>query len=855
MKSKVLAESVLVGRERELDELKSFLNSAMDGKGTTVFVSGEAGSGKTRLVTEFLKQAKKQEVTILTGWCLSNAAVPYFPFFEAFNAYFSGEHDEEKICASSVDGKSNSKRNEFEKIGPKEIEVKNWLNGPPHSEKFGDPHIATPQVWKDQTFTAVANTLSSISARHPVVLFIDDVHWADSASLALIHYLGLTVNSEKVLVLATFRSEQLVADAEGRPHPLVETLRLMRREDLIKEINITSLDQTCVSELAGNMLGGDLQQDLAQKLAEESQGNPLFVVESLRMLHERNSLILERDQWRLTSDAIGIPPKIKDIILQRLGALLRNQRNVLDAASVIGEKFDAELLASVLGQDSIEIIKILDSIAKDTSLVGCEGELYRFDHARTRDAIYDEISPALKRGYHAKVAEKLESMSKNGKLPFSDLAYQYAQAGNKDKAVKYALAAGQDELAKWSNVEAIKHFTYVVQAVGENPEHAQEKMMTLEGLGDAYYASNNFQQAVTIFEQVADIQNGAAKLRVLRKALQANIYQGDISQQNTLTQKAEEIATVDRLEAARLLPSKAFVIQSPSDWVTARTLFEEALQVFEEEYALSDSAQALLWLGFGQAMSGQLEMGVGSALRSIALYDELGDFRSQIEAYAYAGGTFQACTFGEDANRMFAKAVEVNEQYKIWDYVRLFPAYVWESMGLIGEDVPSAISKALKALEYFEMTDSRLYAGAVYGILIIAHAFAGDTLRVDEYYGKLMSLPKHVLSNPPTQLYFAPTMGVYHAAKNEYEKSNKYFNDWFAVIKSFFPNPFLEASSKQLFAWALGKQSRMEDAQAQLEQAQKIIQTTRERFSHVNIQPSLMTLTRPEVNQTFYLSA
>ena len=96
LQSKFLAESVLVGRERELEELQLFLNSAIDGKGATVFVSGEAGAGKTRLITEFLNQAKKQQVTILTGWCLSNAAVPYFPFFEAFNAYFSGEGAEKK---------------------------------------------------------------------------------------------------------------------------------------------------------------------------------------------------------------------------------------------------------------------------------------------------------------------------------------------------------------------------------------------------------------------------------------------------------------------------------------------------------------------------------------------------------------------------------------------------------------------------------------------------------------------------------------------------------------------------------------------------------------------------------------
>lgn len=828
MESRILADPQLVGREAELEKLGYFFEQAKSGRGTTVFISGEAGSGKTRLVKEFLKAVRREDVAVLSGWCLSNAAVPYFPFFEAFNRYFASE-DAEKL------------------------EIKDWRMGAVRSEALAGSQAVTPQVWKDQTFTAVANALDSISAKRPVVLFIDDLHWADSASLALIHYLASNVSSDKVLVLGTFRSEQLVADAEGRPHPLVETLRLLRRQNLVEEIFIRSLDQKSVSTLAQNMLGGCVQLELAQRLSKESQGNPLFVVESLRMLNERNGLVFEGDEWRLTAGAIGIPPKIRDIILQRLSVLSRDQRGVLDAASVIGEQFDASLLASVLDQESVETIKLLDAVSKETSLVVCDEELYRFDHARTRDALYSDLSPAFRKVYHAKVAEKLESTSVDGKLPLSDLAYQYAQAGNKCKAVEYALAAGKDALAKWSNGEAVKHFSFVVKTTGDAVDQAEDKLVALERLGDAYYAGDSLRQAVAVFEEFANVQSGAARLRALRKAAEAAIYVGDIARQKELTVKAEAAVkeTGDRLEAARILNLRVFLIQSPSDWLVARKNGEQILRVFEEEYALSDAAQVLRWVAYGQAMLGGLEKGVEFALRSIALLDELGDFRSQLEAYAYAGGTMQAGALVEEANGMFAKAVEVNEKYKIWDYVRLFPAYVWEAMGLVGSDTPKAIAKALQALEYFEKTDSRLYAGAVYGILVVAHALAGDVDRVDEYFGKLMSLPKDILSNAPTQIYSAPTMGTYYAAKNEFEKSNKIFTDWLAAINSVFPSPFYEASSKQLYAWSLSRQGKMEEAKVQLSEAQKIVEAAQERFRHVNVHESLMTLTHPEVNQTF----
>ena len=216
LKPGLLAEPVLVGRECELEQLSSLLNLAIEGKGSTVLISGEAGVGKTRLVNEFLNSAKNQAVAISTGWCLSNAAVPYFPFFEAFRRYFSTEPE------------------------TKELDIKNLFMGNPQREKLGNPQIITPQIWKDQTFTAVASTLISISKKHPVILFIDDLHWADSASFTLLNHLANN-KIRKILLIATYRTEQLAESNNGKSHPLLETLRLMRRQGLIKEITVLNL--------------------------------------------------------------------------------------------------------------------------------------------------------------------------------------------------------------------------------------------------------------------------------------------------------------------------------------------------------------------------------------------------------------------------------------------------------------------------------------------------------------------------------------------------------------------------------------------------------------------------------------
>ena len=577
--SGVLAEPVLAGRERELEELQALLNLAVEGKGTTVFISGEAGSGKTRLIKEFLSNAKqKQDLTTLTGCCLSNAAVPYYPFFEAFTSYFTTE---------------SSQENKPAKIRNEEQEIKSWLLGPTQAEKLGTRETFAPQVWKDQTFVAVTQTLSNISDDKPIILLLEDIHWADSASLALMHHIGRAISSKRILVLATFRSEALTTDAQGHPHPLVETLRQMRREDLYKEIKLSNLNESNVSSVAKSMLGGNLQKELAEKLTKESQGNPLFVVESLRMLHERESLIQENDQWRLSVNELGLPSKIKDIILQRLSTLARNQRRTLDVASVIGERFGVELLAQVLGQDTLELTETLESIAQATSLIFCGEELYCFDHAKSRDAIYEEISPVLKRGYHAKIAEKLEATSKREKLPFSELAYHYAQAGNEEKAVKYALAAGEDALARWSNSQAIKHFEYVLQNIQEG--HAEEKRTALEGLGDAYAANYMYGEAIKTFDELAAHETGVVRLRALRKAMDAAFLKGDTDLVLEYARKAEEVTVDDRLEEARFINTmaRAWGFAGPGDQKMDMADYDAVLQGLQEENSIADAADAL----------------------------------------------------------------------------------------------------------------------------------------------------------------------------------------------------------------------------------------------------------------------
>jgi KaiC/GvpD/RAD55 family RecA-like ATPase len=865
LKSGVLAEPILVGRERELEELQASLNSAVKGKGRTVFISGEAGSGKTRLVREFLNVARKMGVAVMAGWCLSDSQVPYFPFMEAFNSYYSAS-DEEEAKSNLLQPQSQLGLGTPARVGLMGGggEITSWLTG---AKQAGKATALSPQAWKDQVFAAVSETLHTIATQGPMVLFIEDVHWADSASLALLHYVARAINnSERILVLATFRSEELTTDAEGHAHPLAETLRMMRREELFTEIKLSNLSQDSVSKIAESMIG-NLQPELASKLTTESRGNPLFVVESLRMLYERKSLLQENNEWRLAVDELGIPNKIKDVILRRLACLKYAQRRVLDAASVIGEEFDVELLSTVLGQDYLEILETLNVVAHSTSLVSVEGNHYRFDHARSQETLYEELALPLKRGYHNKIAEKLESI-KNETLYLSDIAYHYAQAGNKEKAVKFSFAAGKDELAKFSNEQAIRHFQYVLQNIADG--QVEEKWAAMEGLGDAYAANCMYGDAIKTFDELAASVTGVAKLRAFRKASDAAYAKSD--ERDPLLEyakKAQELGVDDRLEMARIIDNRgkawhwwnlAQGLSKPStllgeDPMMGLADYDAALRVFEEENSLVDAAEALARSGIMCEVDDRLhEKGIGELLRSVAIFRELGDARKETYATPYIGiGLWIAGLFPE-ARREYANVLKIGE--KLGAFQEL--AYSSSGLSLLDElegKLEDALSEALKALEYSKKTDIiALHAGLC---ARLAHLYGklGDLKKADEYFDIISKLPQEIRENNHFTITAQAAEGVYFAAKSLWEEANQFFEKRMAIgeilARRHVKNCADEIFQRGAYAWALERQGRFEEAKAQRDIIKKVLEEVEERFGHASMQLAVWVPRKVQLGEEF----
>jgi KaiC/GvpD/RAD55 family RecA-like ATPase len=248
-----------------------------------------------------------------------------------------------------------------------------------------------------------------------------------------------------------------------------------------------------------------------------------------------------------------------------------------------------------------------------------------------------------------------------------------------------------------------------------------------------------------------------------------------------------------------------------------------------------------------------LQKGIAESLRSIALFEELGDFRFQMEAYYTAGITFGNCLLGNEGAParlgMYAKVIEIDEKTKMGDYQRLvyanaFSAWVYEQMGNWEE----ALSHSLKALELSKKTDNLIAPAIAYSNLSLEYVRLGDLKHAEEYFEKLMKLPPEVLLNPFVQGVFAKA--VFFAGKGQWKESNLCFKEIFEGLKAF-PSPGFELTVKLGFAWALERQGRFEEAKSQLEECQRIRQEAEARFEHADLQAYLMTRRQVEVGEEF----
>ncbi|MDH5607758.1 MAG: AAA family ATPase, partial [Anaerolineae bacterium] len=363
--------SPIIGRRDESSLLEQDLKAAAAGKGKIVLLAGEAGMGKTRLANH---AGENSNLTFLGAAANETATPPYGPFIDIFRNYLRNHP------------------HGFDKLGPLKPYLAQLLPEINHSTN-GEDH--------NTLLEAIRVAIETIAAQSPTLLFIDDLQWADHATLDLLPKLAEPIKDLPLLLLLAYRSDEI-----PRGHPVRRIRNDLRRANHLNEINIEPLTPNETRELSEQLLQSTVSPSLSQALYYKTQGVPFFIEELTAAMNENGHLQTDGQIIDLVSpENIPLPETVRDAILIRFDKLSPQTKEYLEIASVVGQQFSFELLSGLIEHERV------DDAIQHGFLIKSTSDLGQFRHALTREAIYNEISWSRARDLHRKIAAYLEDIN------------------------------------------------------------------------------------------------------------------------------------------------------------------------------------------------------------------------------------------------------------------------------------------------------------------------------------------------------------------------------------------------------------------------------------------------------------
>lgn len=524
----------MVGRQQQLAELDALLDLARSSAGQVVFLAGEAGVGKTRLVREFVQEkGAAQDLGVYIGHCLDERpAPPYGPFAELLRSL-------NRISAGEPLGKASG-------IWADEL--------PDLAYRIADARL-DPLADRRRLFQEIFQALRPESG-HTNLLILEDLHWSDEASQDLLHYLGRAIERERVLIVGTYRSDEL-----PRLHPLAGLIARLTRDRRYHEIRLAPLSRTDLAQMLDATLGEPPPIELLETLYERTEGNPFFTEEVLESLISNGMLTnpgsTSRPGRRFST--VAIPVSIKDSILRRVADLDPAAAAVLRDAAVIGRRFDFDLLLRLTRLDEPALLSHLAQLVERQLIAeepdGLEDH-YRFRHELIREAIYEEMLRRERRIRHQEVLRALEERSADQpETAIDQRAYHASHARNLAQAARYCELAGDRAITIHAYRNALARYEDALEAIDQTEPDEPQRAALLTKLGHAAYQMGDLQrsagywrEALPIYQHVGEPHRVADIQRWLgRIAWELNDKPGAFAQ----TRAA--LATLDGLPPSREL--------------------------------------------------------------------------------------------------------------------------------------------------------------------------------------------------------------------------------------------------------------------------------------------------------------
>jgi class 3 adenylate cyclase/tetratricopeptide (TPR) repeat protein len=514
--SRLVGEATLgvFGRTAERDALGAAWKATLSGTPRTLLLSGEAGIGKTRLAGEFAAACHEEGAIVVYGRCEEDLRAAYQPWAQALDHLVA--HAPDDVLARHVGRKGG----ELLRLVP---DLRQRI------PELPDPDLARdPETERYRFLGAVNDLLAAAGSEAPLLVVLDDLHWADASTLLLLRHVVTQGGADRVLVLGTYRDTDLSAE-----HPLTGLLADLHRVDGVERIPLAGLSDHDLVELMESVAGQAMDAEgvgLAHLIRSETDGNPFFVIELLRHLVETDA-IYQQDggRWVLRSELadLGLPQSVREVVGRRVARLGEEATSVLSLAAVIGRDFDLDLLAAVADVDEDRLLDLLDEAMAANVVSEVAGGRFTFDHALIEHTLYGDLSATRRQRAHRRIGEALEGLAgddSDGRV--AELAYHWGEAtrpADADKAIEYARLAAREAMVRLAPDDAMRWYRRALDLHEQrgHRSNAMERCELLIDLGDAQRQAGQFEHRRTLLDAAA-LADELERPELLARAVLAN---------------------------------------------------------------------------------------------------------------------------------------------------------------------------------------------------------------------------------------------------------------------------------------------------------------------------------------------
>jgi DNA-binding SARP family transcriptional activator len=506
------AGDMFVGRAADMRALTDGYAEVAGGARRLMLVCGEPGVGKTRLAAEFSRHAHAQGAIVLYGHCDEEALLAQQPFVEALRHYV-------RVCpADRLARRPRRVSGELRRIVP---EIADRIPDLP------EPLAGDPEGARARLFEAVASLLYDAAQTTSVVLVLDDLHWADTATLLLLKYLVRYPRTARLMILGLYRETELDVD-----HPLVAILTDLGREHRFERWALRPLDAEAVSELVDFYAGNRAPSELRQVVYEGTEGNAFFVVEMLRHFSESGAIDVSGANPETVIGALAVPETVKDVVGRRIARLGRETKQRLETAAVFGRAFELRVLQRMFEADTL--IDSLESAVSARVIQEISGRVghYAFSHGLIRETLYGGLTSTRRALLHRRAGDALEAAHASNPEPYlAELAHHFAEGaldGDLDQAIEYARRAAEYAITQSAHEQAAAHLRRAVELIETidptGHQHPRCDLLIAQGQAERAAGDPVYRQTLLLGAQLAQRLHDPERLARAALANTRGIY-------------------------------------------------------------------------------------------------------------------------------------------------------------------------------------------------------------------------------------------------------------------------------------------------------------------------------------------